>query len=105
MAALEHQRRWAAQEMALSLVAELSSEDRARRDRLAISTALQELGYLSLERGRHAQKPKRRSREQLARRVAKFRAESDASESPIAKTLRHRQHPSPDRRTSRIRAG
>lgn len=84
VAALEHHRQWAAHEMALNLVVELSSEDRARRDRLAISTALQELGYLTLERVGHAQKPKRRSREQLARRVAKFRGASPAADSPIA---------------------
>ena len=84
LAMLDHQRQWATHEMALHQAGELSSEDRARRDRLAISTALQDLGYLTLDRVRHAQKPKRLSREQLARRAAKYRAESRASESPVA---------------------
>ena len=81
--ALDAHRAWAARELALDLAAELSVADRARLDRLAISGALQELGYLTLRRRGHVERPQRPSREELAKRVAKFRGAEPASKSVI----------------------
>ncbi len=81
--ALDAHRAWAARELALDLAAELSVADRARLDRLAISGALQELGYLTLRRRGHVERPQRPSREELAKRVAKFRGAEPASRSVI----------------------
>ena len=79
----------------MDLAAELSIADHARLDRLAISASLQDLGYLTLQRIRRPpKKPKRLSREKLARRVAKFRRKPPSRSPPPPKTLRHRNHPS-----------
>lgn len=84
VAALSEQRQWAARELDLDLAAELSVADHARLDRLAISSVLQELGYLTLQRIGRAERPKRLTREKLARRVAEFRGELPASKSSDA---------------------
>jgi len=86
-AALDAHRAWAAHELALDLAAELSVADRARLDRLAISGALQELGYLTLQRRGHIERPQRLSREELAKRVAKFRGAQPASESAVTEPM------------------
>ena len=85
-AALDAHRQWAAREMELDLVAPLGVADRARLDRLAMSCAMQELGYLSQRRIGHAERAKRLSREKLARRVAEFRGAVPAPETPVAET-------------------
>jgi hypothetical protein len=68
----------AANDLGLDLAASLSISDRARFDRLALSRALQELGYLTKTRvHRPPKKPKRLSREELARRARKHRGDQD----------------------------
>jgi hypothetical protein len=63
----------------------LSRDDQARRDRLAVRDALTELGYLTMQRVmRPARKPKRRSREQLAARVARARSQDSCPSAPDA---------------------
>jgi hypothetical protein len=60
----------------------------ARLDRLAISGALKELGYLTFKRRRHVERPKRLSHavggEKLGERVAEYRGAAFGSESPAA---------------------
>ena len=90
-AALDGHRQWAARELALDLAADLNVPDRARLDRLAISSALQDLGYLTQRRIGRAERPKRLPRDELARRVAEFReqtplAESSLTETPVTET-------------------
>jgi transposase InsO family protein len=84
LAAVEAHRVEAARELALDLAADLSVADRARLDRLAISGALQELGYLTMKRRGHVERPKRWSREKLAERVDEYRGGASGSESPAA---------------------
>ena len=56
---------------------QLTRTEQARRDRLAISRALQELGYLTLHRVHRApKKPPRLSRDELARRAQRRQGES-----------------------------
>jgi transposase InsO family protein len=76
--ALSEARIEAANDLGLDLAASLSISDRARFDRLALSRALQELGYLTKKRvHRPPKKPKRLSREELARRARKHRGDQD----------------------------
>jgi len=82
-AALDGHRQWAARELALDLAADLNVTDRARLDRLAISSTLQELGYLTQRRIGHVERPKRLPRDELARRVADFREQTPFPESPV----------------------
>ena len=56
---------------------QLTRRDQARRDRLAISRVLQDLGYLTMKRVQRApKKPRRLSRDELARRGQRSRGES-----------------------------
>lgn len=82
-AALDGHRQWAARELALDLAGDLNVTDRARLDRLAISSTLQELGYLTQRRIGHVERPKRLPRDELARRVADFREQTPFPESPV----------------------
>jgi hypothetical protein len=68
----------------LDLAADLSVADRARLDRLAISSTLQDLGYLTQLRIGHVERPKRLSRDALARRVAKFREQTSPADGPVS---------------------
>ena len=67
----------------MDLAADLSVADRARLDRLAISSTLQDLGCLTQQRIGHVERPKRLSRDALARRVAKFREQTPLAERPV----------------------
>jgi transposase InsO family protein len=83
LTALDGHRQWAAGELALDLAADLSVADRARLDRLAISSTLQDLGYLTQQRSGHVERPQRLSRDALARRVAKFREQTPIADEPV----------------------
>jgi len=90
LAALDAHRQRAAQELGLDLAAELSHVDRSRLDRLALSTTLQDLGYLTKKHVRRPpKKPKRLTREKLARRVANYRRQRAQQKSAAA------AHPTP----------
>ena len=83
LTAVDGHRQWAAGELALDLAADLSVADRARLDRLAISSTLQDLGYLTKQRIGHIERPKRLSRDALARRIAKFREQTPIADEPV----------------------
>lgn len=71
--ALEQHRRQAGEDLGLDLSSELSVRDRARLDRLALSRTLDELGYLTKKCvPRPPNKPKRKSRAELARAAAEL---------------------------------
>ena len=66
----------------------LASKDRARRDRLALSRTLEELGYLTLQRVRRPpKKPPRPNRDELQRRISNQKEDADASTSKPTQTL------------------
>jgi len=93
-AALSVHRQTAAQELGLDLSLELSHADRTRLDRLALSATLQDLGYLTKKHvHRPPQKPKRLSRQKLARRVAKYRGQAAAPEACTTKKSTPPQSP------------
>ena len=85
-AALQKHRVTAAEDLGLDPSAELSVADRAALDRLALSRALQEMGYLTKTRVRRPpKKPKRKSRKELARRAAKLAEQTAAPDNPSPK--------------------
>jgi hypothetical protein len=72
-AALEQHRLKAGEDLGLDPLSELGVTDQARLDRLALSRTLAGLGYLTMKRVRRApKKPKRKSRDELARRAAEL---------------------------------
>lgn len=67
----------------------LAHTDQARRDRLALRRALEELGYLTMQRVRRApKKPKRPTREQLTQGAQRFQTKS-AKQSTAPRVERH----------------
>ena len=75
-AALQRHRTQANQDLGLDEQTGLSGSDAARRDRLALSRVLEELGYLTKQRVRRApKKPKRMARDELARRTENYEKE------------------------------
>jgi hypothetical protein len=88
--ALSEQRVIAAGELGTDPSAALDHKDRSRLDRRALSAVLQQLGYLTLQRGkRNTRKPRRPTKEALAQRAARHGvpASEEQSAEGIARVL------------------
>jgi hypothetical protein len=95
-ASFAQQRTRAAEDLGLALSEELSFFDGARLDRLALSRTLQDLGYLTMIRVRRPEKkPKRLSREELARRKSAAQGSMPALDPPASSNSPPTKQPTP----------
>ncbi|MDH3445044.1 MAG: DDE-type integrase/transposase/recombinase, partial [Deltaproteobacteria bacterium] len=103
-AELTKQRALALDDLGLANVEQpLSFADQARCDRLAMRRALEELGYLTLERKRcPSKKPKRKSREKLKAALRKMTNESDPIETLASRGQCAHGHASDDQRLAML---
>jgi hypothetical protein len=77
-AALQRHRAQAADDLGIDPKQPVTDAQAARLDRVALRRALEELGYLTLERVRRPpKKPKRRSRDEIARRAQSYLKDHD----------------------------